>query len=101
MPSRRSQPDRSKYPLVRAIVPVRDAFAVSGYGTAAVVRRHPEDRLCYAMFFLNLSGGGIETMGGEDDVDQARVDEILNLSLPLMPPSTSGTRRRCPARRRS
>jgi hypothetical protein len=74
-PTRR--PDRSTWPVVRAYTPVPDAFRVSGFGTAGIVRQQPDGRLSAAFFFLNLSAGGIEIMWGKDDCTAETINELL------------------------
>jgi hypothetical protein len=81
----RREPDRSKWPIVRAFAPVHDVFYVSGYGMAGIVREQPDGKLCSSLFYLNLSQGGIELMFGHDDHDLAMVSEILSDSANLPP----------------
>jgi hypothetical protein len=86
----RKPPARGDWPVVRALVPVADAFLVSGYGTAGIVRRQPDGLLACAFFFLNLSNGGIELVFGKDDASEADVEFTLSEGTGDLPPFEEG-----------
>jgi hypothetical protein len=91
MPKKTTTPDRSQWPIVRAYTPVPDAFAVSGFGMAGVVRRQPDGRFCFVMFLLNLSVGGIESMFGKDDFATVEeLEQVLREATVRLPPWQPG-----------
>ena len=52
-------PEAHEWPVERVYVPIPDVWCATGMGTAAVVRRRPDERLAYGTFLLKLSERGI------------------------------------------
>lgn len=83
-------PRRSTWPIFRAYTPIPDAFRVSGYGTAGIVRIQPDGKLSSAFFMLNLSGSGIDLMFGRDDETPDTVESLLRAGYRDLPPWQEG-----------
>src|SRR5687767_81482 len=81
-------PRRSTWPIFRAYTPIPDAFRVSGYGTAGIVRVQPNGRLSSAFFMLNLSGSGVDLMFGKETPDT--VEALLRAGDRDLPPWQEG-----------
>jgi hypothetical protein len=83
-------PRRSTWPIFRAYTPIPDAFRVSGYGTAGIVRVQPNGKLSSAFFMLNLSGSGVDLMFGKDDETPDTVEALLRAGYRDLPPWQEG-----------
>jgi len=82
--------DRQSWPIVRAYVPLEDAWTASGYGSAGIVRRQPNGRLSCAMFTINLSAGGLELGFCFEDKTEVELEETLEKIADEMPPFVEG-----------
>jgi len=67
---------------------MEDAWKVSGWGTAGIVRRQPDGKLAYSVFMIDLSSGGLlEAFGAEDRTEeelQASSGEMIDLLPPFV-----------------
>src|SRR5215212_4441077 len=84
------EPNRRSWPIVRAYVPVKDAWRVSGCGTAGIVRRQPDGALTYSIYNIELTKGGLTGAFGKDNESQEQVEESLMELADLMPPFEEG-----------
>ena len=84
------EPDRRSWPIVRAYVPMPDAWRVSGWGLAGFVRRQPAGKLAYSLFVIDLSSGGLlEAFGAEDATEEA-LEASSSDMIDLLPPFVPG-----------
>src|SRR5882672_2795082 len=67
------EPDRRSWPIVRAYVPMQDAWKASGCGTAGIVRRQPDGGLTYSIFTIELSKGGLTGAFGAENKTEEEV----------------------------
>jgi hypothetical protein len=67
-----------------------DAWRVSGYGTAGVVRWRPNGRTISTFAQFSLINGGIENMWGFDDHELADIEDVLATSAGIIPPVEEG-----------
>ena len=89
-PGKVARPEYWRWPLVRAYVPSPDAWRVSGYGAAGVVRRAPSGLYSSAFFSFSLWSVGIEMMWGDDEKPLEHIEEGLAAYGKLMPPVEEG-----------
>lgn len=89
-PGQRLAPDRAIWPVVRAYVPLRDAWQASGYGTAGVIRVGPNGQAAASFFVLNLSQQGITSMFGQDVDSLTAATKLLTGAQGLVPPYEEG-----------
>ncbi len=83
-------PDRRSWPIVRAYVPLKDAWRVSGCGTAGIIRRQPDGGLTYSMFNLELTEGGLTGAFGAENKCLEEIEAELGDMAELMPPFEEG-----------
>src|SRR5258705_13409793 len=88
--SQRPEPNRRAWPIVRAYVPVKDAWRVSGCGTAGIVRRQPDGALTYSIYNIELTKGGLTGAFGKDNESQEQIEESVMELADLMPPFEEG-----------
>jgi hypothetical protein len=86
----RREPNRRQWPIVRAYVPMEDAWKVSGWGTAGIVRRQPDGKLSYSIFTIDLSSGGLLEAFGTDDRTEEELEESSGEMIDLLPPFVLG-----------
>ncbi len=60
--------DPAALPIVRAYVPLRDAWIASGTGTAGILREHPDGDRFHLLFLIDLSAGGLRGVMSRDKV---------------------------------
>jgi len=83
-------PNRRAWPVVRAYVPVRDAWWVGGCGTAGIVRLQPDGLCSYSIFPIELTKGGLcSAFGAENKREEEIAEELADLSK-WMPPFEEG-----------
>ncbi|HEV8605338.1 MAG TPA: hypothetical protein VGQ99_08235 [Tepidisphaeraceae bacterium] len=84
------EPDRRAWPIVRAYVPMEEAWEVSGWGTAGIVRRQPDGKLTNSLFMIDLSSGGLmEAFGAENRTDEELEANSADM-IDLLPPFVTG-----------
>jgi hypothetical protein len=86
----RLRPEVRSWPIVRAYVPVRDAWQATGFGTAGVIREQPDGRWATAFFWISLLDEGLVNLFGKDDTTAEECDTFLKSLDPLMPPTEEG-----------
>src|SRR5438105_1684031 len=79
-----------RWPIIRAFVPVKEVWRVSGCGSAGIIRQRPDGQFTSSFFMISLMYGGLETVFG---IDTATIDELeshlANISE-LLPPMEPG-----------
>jgi len=88
--SQRPEPNRRAWPIVRAYVPVKDAWRVSGCGTAGIVRKQPDGALTYSIFNIELTKGGLTGALGAENKSLQEIDEALSGMAELVPAFEDG-----------
>lgn len=88
---RRLAPDRASWPVVRAYVPLRDAWQATGYGTAGVIRVGPNGQAAAAFFVLNLAQQGLTSMFGQDMDSVTAATKLLTGAQGVVPPYEEGS----------
>jgi hypothetical protein len=83
-------PDRRAWPIVRAYVPMPDAWKASGWGTAGIVRRQPDGKLTYSLFLIDLSSSGLLEAFGADDRTEEDLEACSGEMIDLLPPFVVG-----------
>lgn len=87
----RDRREKAPYgPVVRAYVPLREAWQVGGVGSAGVIRRHPDGRWAFALFWLSLWEDGLVQMFGDERRAPQEVEEFLHEIRPHIPPLEEG-----------
>ena len=86
----RREPNRRQWPIVRAYVPMGDAWRVSGWGTAGIVRRQPDGKLTYSIFTIDLSRGGLLEAFGAEDTTEELLEASSGEMIDLLPPFVVG-----------
>lgn len=89
-PEERLAPDRASWPVVKAYVPLRDAWQATGYGTAGVIRVGPNGKSAAAFFVLNLAQQGLHSMFGRDMDSLTAATKVLTGMQGLVPPYEEG-----------
>ena len=96
---RPSQPAPSKalaaaaasWPILRAYVPLSDAWFSTGLGSAAIIRQEPgTDRAAWMCIVLDLSAGGIQHMFGRLDSSPQEAQKLLTQLKYQIPPMQEG-----------
>lgn len=85
----RSQDPRA-WPIIGAYVPNADAWAVSGFGAAGIVRRQPDGKIAYCFYTFSLIEGGFTGAFGKDDAADEDVESALKDVAAHLPPIVAG-----------
>lgn len=79
-------PEAGSWPLVRAYAPVADVWQATGLGTAAVVRRQPDNRCVSAFFTIHLLDHGLQMVFGKSDATLEETDHLIASLRDEIPP---------------
>ena len=79
------------WPVVRAYVPVPDAWRATGVGTAGIVREQPDGRQAYAFFVIELLEHGLKSTFGKYDASPADLDSMVASLSEMIPPMEEGS----------
>jgi hypothetical protein len=79
-----------RWPVRKAWVPVPEVFAVTGRGSAGVLRERGPDSFVSALFMLRLTEGGLYGMSHKDAARPEDTDEFVARSIEQMGPNEPG-----------
>ena len=84
------RPSYRQWPVVRAYVPVDEAWRVSGVGQAGIIRRRPDGMLFTSFFDFTLMDGGMRMMYGEDETTEEKVNAFVKDLAEVSPAMDEG-----------
>lgn len=79
-------PEARTWPLVRAYAPVADVWQATGLGTAAVVRRRPDNHCVSSFFTIHLLDHGLQMVFGKSGTTLEETDHIIASLRDEIPP---------------
>jgi hypothetical protein len=74
------------WPVQRTWGPWRDAWAATGNGTAAILRRRPDGREAWAFFTLNMMEDGLTSAAEKADAEPGEFEGMLAQLADSIPP---------------
>jgi len=89
-PATQTRPEVGSWPVVRAYVPIEDAWRATGCGSAAVIRERPDGRWATGFFTMSLLDDGLMGMFGKDDDTPEKCESWLKQIRPMIPPMEEG-----------
>jgi hypothetical protein len=87
----RPNPEVLAWPVIRAYVPIEEAWQATGLGTAGVIREKPNGKWVIAFFWLSLMEDGLVNLFGDDDTTPEAVTSLLEDLGTNIPPMQEGS----------
>lgn len=82
--------DYRSWPIVRAYVPQPDAWRVSGFGAAGIVRQQPDGKMTSAFFSFSVIDAGVTLMWGDENKTLEEIETTLADFRGKLPPVEVG-----------
>jgi hypothetical protein len=79
-----------RWPIVRAYVPAREEWRVSGTGSAGIVRQQPDGQFVTAFFTISLMQGGMDVIFGAEGSTLAEIEAGIREMRGTLPPMEPG-----------